>query len=138
MVCFSIQVAHRKSDRQINDLVTEKRLKHLCHHMVSTLFKKEEEETTAFYLIHTCDEEAVALLRDLPQPIHVVHVQYLHDKTTLYQNRHYYKNTPRIYPPRKNPILKDVYWLAMSCERRLQTPAQHVSKYPHARRESNL
>lgn len=72
--------------------------------------KMEQTDEFTHYKICVCDEETVALLRDLPQPFSVNQITFKRTGGTLYVFKHH-KQPPPI------PLLRDVYWMAKSAER---------------------
>ena len=119
MVCFRIILAYPKNPRPLVNMMMETRLKHLNRHMVGDLREKIEEKNIIYQSLFICDEEAVAFIRDLPAPIHVLTIHLLHGEQLLYSNTKYLKTTP---PPPQDTLLKQLYWQAKSCEPRFSPP----------------
>ena len=70
------------------------------------------------YEIIICDEDTVGFLRDLAKPFIVAYILYTGTDIVFYKNSRIQKRA--IAPPRKDKLLKDIYWNAVQCESNLK------------------
>ncbi len=116
MVCFdillSVRVHSKKSANAVNDI----RFKHMCKHYNVEILNTYTEDRVQYRRVIACDEDAVAILYDIPSPMVCVSVKIYRSDTVLYQNS---KVTHKKSIPPRETLLKRVYWMASSLERRL-------------------
>ena len=117
MVCFRIHLCFPPSKRESSNSALQSRIEHIIRHSNASITGFIEYRGIQEYQISICDEETVALLRDLPTPFAVSNIDILHSNINLYKHRQH-QSPPRI------PLLQNIYWLAKSTER-WQTPISH-------------
>lgn len=116
MVCFDITFAYPLQQKTSGNLLQAKRLEQLRKYFnADTLGSGTHlgEKTVRFAV---CDFDAVALLRDIPEPIYCLEIKILRTDIVLYSNKK--KTGIAIIPPRDSLVLKKVYWNASQLERR--------------------
>ena len=129
MPCFTIRVVYPPHERDI------------VNHVNSTYFTKFigyyggvcRILTVGRHIVYDiilCDEDAAALLRDLPAPFIVAYVLYTVSSKLFY--KHSKIQREHIAPPHNDKVLMDVYWNASACEKnfKLQEPVA-FSQFPY-------
>ena len=121
MVCFQVKLIHALSKRRLRNLMVDQKLEHLFHHRSASLLeiKYIPHKKQSIYTVLVCDEDAVALLRDMPPKILCLSIRLQKTNTLLYSN---YKLTREWSRPPRDPLMKDVYWMASKLEPRNQSP----------------
>lgn len=114
MVCFTITIAYPLSAREKNNMVYEQRLEHLRKHYRADSISQRYEGNEKHVTFALCDEDAIAFLRDLPQPTACVSVGIMRTDIVLYSN---YKRTGVFVQPPHNLLLKKVYWRAAQLQK---------------------
>ena len=71
------------------------------------------------YEVSICDDDAVGFLKFLTKPFSVAYILYKSTKTLFYKNSHI--QLPYVAPPKKDKLLKDVYWYASQCESNIKS-----------------
>jgi hypothetical protein len=125
MVCFDIHLAFEVHQRSVVNDQNLRRIHHLAKHCLGTLETISYEKGFAFCNIHLCDEDAVAFLRDVPQPVFVTTIKMLRSPVLFYS---FYKWSGTEVRAPKLLLLKNVFWMAKSLESRF-TPASRNSAY---------
>ena len=117
MVCFDITLAYPLGNSYKGLLVQEQRMEHLRRYHNADILGSKTEDGVVYMRFAICDEEAVALLRDMPTPVYCVQIKILRTEGLLYS---FWRLTQtKCVPPRDSKLLKDVYWSASQLERRL-------------------
>ena len=114
MVCFSIQLAYPYPSSDKANIVQEMRLEHLCKHYNVDIYEKNTIDNIVYITVAACNNDAIAFLRDVPQPISCVYVKFHKSEVYLYKNYTMLRET--CIPPR-NLFLKKVYWNASQLQR---------------------
>jgi hypothetical protein len=114
MTCFEIVLAYPLQERQVVNLMNEKRVNQLCKYYSADFRIAACEEGNRLIKVRVCDMDAVGLLHDMPSGVYCVYVEVLHDRIPLYSN---YKATHTWLKPPRELILKKVYWAATKLER---------------------
>ncbi len=76
------------------------------------------EEDSIDYVVHLCDEEAAALVNEIPSPFYVKEIRHLYEpKTLLFYNRFLQRQPaePKVKP--MSLVEKNAYWAAKATER---------------------
>lgn len=123
MVCFDVYIAFSLYRKDSANLVNLKRLDHLAKHYVGDIRGMWVEDNYQHCRILLCDEDAVGFLRDVPDPVFAYKIQLLHKNTALYSN---YKWSKQSIRPPQDPLLKKVFWMASSLERRFYSSFQRI------------
>ncbi len=87
-----------------------------CHR--ASFVKTENYAPYELYEICLCDEDAAALIRDLPEPFFIAAIAIRSEKILFYTSP-LLKTSKRPLPPRGGPVEKEIYWWAASCEKRV-------------------
>ncbi len=127
MVCFDVEIAYPISSRFQTNQTFERRIEHLRKHHRGDPLSQSFQGNLKHIRLAFCDEDAVAFLRDVPQPTFCVSIKLLRSDLLLYSNFKY--TTTWVKPPR-HPLLKKIYWTASSLEKwqTLENPeSRHVS-----------
>lgn len=121
MVCFTITIAYPLSSRERNNLVYEQRLEHLRKHYSADAIGQSYEGNEKYMTFALCDEDAVAFLRDLPQPTICISIRILRSDLLLYSN---YTRTGTFVQPPRHLLLKKVYWRASQLQKWASKPSR--------------
>ena len=114
MVCFTITIAYPLNSRySVNDAY-EVRIEHLRKHYRADCLSQSYEGHEKHITFAMCDEDAVAFLRDVPQPTTCISVGILRTDILLYSNC---KRTGIFVQPPHNHLLKKVYWRAAQLQK---------------------
>ena len=116
MTCFEIVLAYPLQERQVVNLMNERRINHICKHYSAEFRVATCEEGIRYIKVRACDMDAVGLLRDMPSGVYCVYVEVLYSHTPLYSN---YKVTNNWLKPPRELMWKKVYWAASKLEREL-------------------
>lgn len=114
MVCFDIEIACPVSERNQTNQTYERRIEHLRRHYRGDPLSHRFEGSLKILRFALCDEDAIAFLRDVPQPTFCVSIKILRTNVYLYTNRKYTKQS--CVPP-KHLLLKKMFWTASSLEK---------------------
>ena len=114
MVCFDIVLAYPLSSRHRANEVFDQRLEHLRKHYRADSLGELYEGGLKLTRFAICDEDAVAFLRDVPNPTFCISITLLRSDTLLYSN---YKATGQSIRPPQHLLLKQVYWTAAKLEK---------------------
>ena len=121
MVCFDITFACNVHSKSSANDVNDVRFQHLCKHYNTDLVSTITDDRIQLSRVIACDEDAVSILHDVPSPMYCVSVKIHRSEMYLYQNA---KVTHTKTIPPRDALLKDVYWMASSLERRMFTRSQ--------------
>lgn len=113
MVCFEIVLSYQLGKRRVRNLMIHQQLKHLFFHRSASIVETDYSPQFILYTVLVCDGDAIALLRDMPQKILCLRVSLHATSELLYSN---VKKTRVFCPPPRDPLLKDVYWMASKLE----------------------
>ncbi len=127
MVCFSILFAQPEIKIERQKIVQDMRFQHLCKHYNAEQIGRFCMDGMEYLEIAVCDLEAIALLRDVPEPLTCVFVKIHRKDIFLY--KHYKMLKDECIPPR-DPFLKRVYWTASQLERRLKSYSSPKNERP--------
>ncbi len=114
MVCFDIVLAYPVSPRWQSNEAFAARLEHLRKHYRADSLGETYEGNLKLIRFAICDEDAVAFLRDVPNPTFCISIFLLRTNTALYSN---YKATGHYTKPPRHPLLKQVYWTASKLQK---------------------
>lgn len=114
MVCFEIMLAYPVSERKRNNVVFDTRMEHLRKHYRADSLGETYDKNMKYTIYAVCDEDAVAFLRDVPNPTFCVSIKILRTDAVLYSN---YKFTGKYIQPPHHLLLKKVYWRAAQLQK---------------------
>jgi hypothetical protein len=116
MVCFLLQVVFPKQKRNVSQIAIESRIEHISKHYNADYTKALYNMTGTLFTFRVCDEDAIALLRDLPIPYCVLSIDILHRGVNLYTFKNH-KQPEANGTPAEVKVLRDLYWFAKSAEK---------------------
>ncbi len=114
MVCFDIVIGYPVSSRWESNRAFDARIEHLRKHYRADGLGEAYEGDLKLVRLALCDEDAVAFLRDVPNPTFCLSIAILRTNTLLYTN---YKVTGQYTKPPQHPLLKQVYWTASKLQK---------------------
>ena len=115
MVCFHIVLAYPVHQNNSANDVFFKQFNHMCKHLNAEYTFWYETKESIYIRVAICDNDAIALLRDIPSPVYCVSVKYSKNEDYIYKN---YKVLQEEIRPPRDSFLKRVYWTASQLQRR--------------------
>ncbi len=114
MVCFDIVLAYPVSPRAVSNETYSQRIEHLRKHYRADNLGETYDGNLKIVRFAVCDEDAIAFLRDVPNPTFCLCIKVLRTHAVLYSN---YKATGHYTKAPKHPLLKQDYWTASKLEK---------------------
>jgi hypothetical protein len=127
MVCFDIVLAYPISPREASNQVFAQRIEHLRKHYRADSLGELYQGGLKLTRFAICDEDAIAFLRDVPNPTFCLSIALLRTDTLLYSN---YKVTGQTRKPPQDSLLKQVYWTASKLEK--WQPVKNIATFKEA------
>ena len=115
MVCFTIAFAQPVIHQPRKKITQDMRIQHICKHTNAEILSRAVLEGVEYFEMAVCDNEAIDLLRDMPEPITCLSIKFHKKDIALYKN---YKILKEECVPPTNSYLKRVYWTASQLESR--------------------
>ena len=125
MVCFEIIFAYPVQSREKVNAVQQEAVYHMIKYHNGDYLGSKHVGNEIHVKVAICDEDAIALLRDIPPTTYVVQITDKYKGSFLYS---FWKATGKeIRPPRYDFLLKKVYWSASQLERRANLPSRNLA-----------
>lgn len=118
MTCYNIFVGYPTDENARINLMNSHRFQQLIRIHRAVFVNEEKQEPYVLKEIALCDEDAAALIRDLPEPFFIAAVVVRMTKTLFYISP-LLMTSKRPVPPRYGSVEKEIYWWAASCEKRV-------------------
>ena len=117
MPCFTVFVICPISDDNVVNKLNDIYIKRHTSELRGDISVLDTVDNQYVYAVNICDEDASVFLRDLLAPFFVSHIVYKYTTELFYKNAHIQR--AYVPPPRRDILLKNIYWNAVNCERNM-------------------
>lgn len=118
MTCYTIFTLYPVNENNRMNIMNHRMFQNLIRIHRATLLTNGIMNRYQVSEVVVCDADAASFIRDLPDPFFIAAIVIRANKELFYTNP-LLKTEKRPYPPRRDPVEKDVYWWAASCEKRM-------------------